>query len=82
MSQILIDLPVAQVARLAELVEIEQRPREAIIREAIGFYLASGACPTAQTMPSPDVFGLWKHEKTDSLAYQENLRREWQHREQ
>jgi hypothetical protein len=83
MSQILIDLPETQATRLAERVEIEHRPREAIICEAIGTYLAGvGAYLTGKTVPPPDVFGLWKNEKADGLAYQEALRGEWGHREQ
>jgi len=40
MSRILIDLPDAQVEELAVLVETEQRPRAAVIRDAIEAYIA------------------------------------------
>jgi len=72
MSRILVDLPDAQVAELAEIVDAEQRPRAAVIRDAIDDYIA-------QHRPSlaSDVFGLWKGRKIDGLEYQQELRSEW-----
>lgn len=72
MSRILVDLPEAQLEQLAALVEAEQRPRAAIIRDAIDSYLA-----LHKRMIGSDVFGLWKRKKLDGLAYQEELRSEW-----
>jgi metal-responsive CopG/Arc/MetJ family transcriptional regulator len=71
-SRILVDLPEAQVEELAEIVNAEQRPRAAVIRDAIDAYIA-------QHKPSlaADVFGLWKGKKIDGVEYQQELRAEW-----
>jgi metal-responsive CopG/Arc/MetJ family transcriptional regulator len=72
MSRILVDLPDAQVEELAVIVEAEQRPRAAVIRDAIQAYIA-------QHKPArgAEVFGLWKDKKVDGLEYQQELRSEW-----
>lgn len=72
MSRILIDLPEAQVHALALLVEQQGRSRASLIRDAIETYLA-------QSKPASEesVFGLWKGQKPDGLAYQEEMRSEW-----
>jgi hypothetical protein len=72
MSRILIDLPDAQIEQLALLVQAEQRPRAAVIRDAIGAYIA-------QHKPAvgADIFGLWKSRKVDGLEYQQELRSQW-----
>jgi metal-responsive CopG/Arc/MetJ family transcriptional regulator len=72
MSRILIDLPETQVAELAALVEIERRPRAAVIRQAIDVYIAQHK----QTSEA-SVFGLWKDRKVDGLEYQQEIRSEW-----
>lgn len=73
MSRILIDLPEAQVQALAALVQLEGRPRAALVRDAIDAYLAQ-----RQPALEANVFGLWKgRRKPDGLAYQEALRSEW-----
>lgn len=72
MSRILVDLPDAQVDELAVIVAAEQRPRAAVIRDAIAAYIA-------QHKPAlgADAFGLWKSKKVDGLEYQRELRSEW-----
>ncbi len=72
MSRILVDLPAAQVEELAALVEAEQRPRAAVIRDAIEAYIAQH-----KRVFGADVFGLWKGKKVDGLEYQQELRSEW-----
>ena len=72
MSRILIDLPDSQVEELAVLVEIERRPRAAVIRDAIEAYILQH-----KPMLGADVFGLWKSKKVDGLEYQQELRSEW-----
>jgi metal-responsive CopG/Arc/MetJ family transcriptional regulator len=72
MSRILIDLPDSQVEELAVLVEIEQRPRAAVIRDAIEAYISQH-----KPMLGADAFGLWKSKKVDGLEYQQELRSEW-----
>jgi metal-responsive CopG/Arc/MetJ family transcriptional regulator len=72
MSRILVDLPDAQIEELAALVETEQRPRAALIREAIEAYIARH-----KRAVGTEAFGLWKDKKVDGLAYQQELRSEW-----
>ncbi|MCL2830625.1 MAG: ribbon-helix-helix protein, CopG family [Betaproteobacteria bacterium] len=72
MSRILVDLPEAQLEELALLVEEEQRPRAAVIREAIGEYLVHHRQGQVK-----GVFGLWKNRQVDGLEYQRELRSEW-----
>lgn len=72
MSRILVDLPDAQIEELAALVETEQRPRAAVIRDAIEAYIA-----LHKRAFGADVFGLWKGKKVDGLEYQQKLRSEW-----
>jgi hypothetical protein len=72
MSRILVDLPDAQIKELAVLVEAEQRPRAAVIRDAIEAYIAQH-----KRGLGADVFGLWKSRKVDGLEYQQELRAEW-----
>lgn len=72
MSRILVDLPESQVEILATLVEAEQRPRAAIIRDAIEAYIAHH-----KQAIETDVFGVWKNRKIDGLEYQQELRAEW-----
>ncbi|KAK44823.1 ribbon-helix-helix protein, CopG family [Caballeronia sp. LZ029] len=72
MGRILIDLPDEQIDELAALGEAQQRPRAAIIRDAISAYVAS-----KKRRPAVDVFGLWEERKIDGLQYQRELREEW-----
>lgn len=72
MSRILVDLPESQVDDLAVIVEAEQRPRAAVIRDAIEAYISQ-----RKRALGTDVFGLWRSRKTDGLAYQQELRSEW-----
>jgi metal-responsive CopG/Arc/MetJ family transcriptional regulator len=72
MSRILIDLSDSQVKELAVLVETEQRPRAAVIRDAIEAYIEAH-----KKTRGADVFGLWKSKKIDGLEFQEKLRAEW-----
>jgi metal-responsive CopG/Arc/MetJ family transcriptional regulator len=72
MSRILIDLPDTQVEELAALVEVERRPRAAVIRQAIEAYVAQ-----RRQAPGTQVFGLWKDRKIDGLEYQREIRSEW-----
>ncbi|MGZ2748067.1 ribbon-helix-helix protein, CopG family [Burkholderia stagnalis] len=72
MGRILVDLSDGQLDELAAIVETEQRPRAAIIRDAIDAYISQHKRPLAD-----DVFGLWKDRAVDGLAYQEELRSEW-----
>jgi len=72
MSRILIDLPDTQVKELSMLVKIEQRPRAALIRDAIEAYISDH-----KASHGTDVFGMWQPKKIDGLEYQQELRAEW-----
>ena len=68
----LVDIPDDQISALAELCERLKRPRAALIREAIGEYLAR----RSRTRES-NAFGLWGTDATDGLTYQRKMRAEW-----
>ena len=70
--RVLIDLNEAQVMELTALAQREQRPRAAVVREAIGAYLAQ-----RRQTPGRGVFGLWQGRAVDGLRYQQELRSEW-----
>lgn len=72
MSRILIDLPDTQVEELSMLVKVEQRPRAALIRDAIEAYISGHKANNGT-----DVFGVWQQKKIDGLEYQQELRAEW-----
>jgi metal-responsive CopG/Arc/MetJ family transcriptional regulator len=72
MSRILVDLPDSQLEELAVLVEAEQRPRAAVIRDAIEAYISQH-----KAVLGADAFGLWKSKTVDGLEYQQELRSEW-----
>jgi len=72
MNRILVDLPDSQLDDLAAIVEADQRPRAAVIRDAIAAYISWRKRPLGA-----DAFGLWKGRKVDGLAYQQELRSEW-----
>ena len=67
-----IDLPEDQLTALDRLAAVQQRPRDTLISEAIGAYVAEyrrGARGKA--------FGLWGDREVDGLEYQRKLRDEW-----
>ncbi len=72
MSRLLVDLSDEQIEALAEIVDAEQRPRAALIREAVAAYIAQHRPNVAA-----DAFGLWKDKAVDGLEYQQALRSEW-----
>jgi predicted transcriptional regulator len=68
----LVDIPDEQVRKLAELCERTNRPRTALILEAIADYVARHQ-PGAEV----DGFGLWGTRGTDGVVYQHAVRAEW-----
>ncbi len=68
----LVDIPDSQIRELAELCEQVNRPRAALIRDAIADYLARHRRHAEQ-----DAFGLWGPGVPDGVAYQEKARNEW-----
>ena len=67
----IIDLPDAQISRLAKLVEQEKISRAELIRRAVSEYLQQHQVDT------DDAFGLWKNREIDGLTYQDRIRDEW-----
>ena len=68
----LVDISDSQIRELAELCEQVNRPRAALIRDAIADYLARHRRDGEQA-----AFGLWGSDGPDGLAYQEKARAEW-----
>lgn len=72
MNRIFIDLPQPQFDALAQIVELQQRPRAAVIRDAIEAYIANH--PQSRSV---DAFGAWRAKGLDGLDYQQALRSNW-----
>jgi metal-responsive CopG/Arc/MetJ family transcriptional regulator len=70
--RILVDIAEKQVHALDALSKGIKRSRAALIRDAVGDYLAR-----QRTKQPSDAFGLWGDQKIDGLAYQEKIRSEW-----
>jgi predicted transcriptional regulator len=68
----LVDIPDEHIRKLAELCERTNRPRTALIREAIADYVARH-----QPGASADAFGLWGARGADGVAFQRKVRAEW-----
>jgi metal-responsive CopG/Arc/MetJ family transcriptional regulator len=68
----LVDIGDNELRALDDLARRESKSRAALIRAAVADYLAKH-----RRTPTVDAFGLWGNRKTDGLAYQEELRREW-----
>jgi predicted transcriptional regulator len=68
----LVDIPEDHVRKLAELCRRSNRPRTALIREAIAEYVARHQ-PDAEA----DAFGLWGTHGEDGVTYQRKVRAEW-----
>ena len=68
----LVDLPESELKELSELGRRQGQSRAALIREAVGAYLAA-----QRQMRAVDAFGLWAAQRPDGLALQRRLRREW-----
>lgn len=68
----LVDIPEPELKELSEIGRRHGQSRAALIREAVGAYLAA----RRQTRTA-DAFGLWGRKGPDGLAYQRQLRGEW-----
>jgi metal-responsive CopG/Arc/MetJ family transcriptional regulator len=76
--RILVDLPDDTLAKLAAVSKRRKASRAALIREAVGRYVAAEApMPPAED----ETFGAWgkfgKDAGEDGLAFQRRLRAEW-----
>jgi metal-responsive CopG/Arc/MetJ family transcriptional regulator len=70
--RILVDIGDTQVQALDAMSKQGKRSRAALIRDAVGEYLAR-----RRSQQPSDAFGLWAEQKIDGLAYQEKIRAEW-----
>ncbi len=71
----IVSIPEQSVNDLDRLGQAENRSRASLIREAIAEYVARrGQAQTAE------AFGVWKQRAVDGVAYQEELRGEWDSR--
>lgn len=68
----IIEIPEQQLERMKPVLEREGISRAELIRRAVNDYLQRHA-ETSQD----SAFGLWAERKQDGLAYQEQLRSEW-----
>ncbi len=69
----IIDLPAEMIEGLAQIGEKEKKSRAALIREAVQNYL-----DTHQPSDISEAFGLWASHGVDSLAYEREIRQEWE----
>ncbi len=76
--RILVDLPDDTLAKLAAVSKRRKASRAALIREAVGRYVAAEA---AMLPPEDETFGAWrkigKGGGEDGVAFQRRLRAEW-----
>jgi len=68
----LVDIDEQQLKRLDELARRQQRPRAAVIRQALREYVDARTAEGAG-----EAFGLWGNRVCDGLEYQERVRAEW-----
>ena len=71
----IIDLPADQIQALDALSKRENISRAEAVRRAVAEHLQRHLRSGADR-----AFGIWRDRKEDGLAYQERVRREWDHR--
>ncbi len=69
----LVDIPEDELGRLTELSKSRQVSRAHLVRCAISEYLQAQPKDALE-----EAFGMWADRKIDALAYQEQMRREWE----
>lgn len=73
MTRIVIDLPEEDLRQLDNLKAIRHVARAEIIRQALAGYLESNRADD-----SSNAFGLWGNKKVGGVAYENQLREEWE----
>ena len=68
----IVDLPQSIIDELDELAKREDISRAEAVRRAMAEYLQSRRSSRGEA-----AFGIWKSRKVDALAYEDDLRREW-----
>ena len=69
----IIDVPEELLRSLDQVVARESRSRAAVVRDAITRYVDE-----QKRAASGEAFGVWKEQPKDGVAYQEDLRGEWE----
>jgi metal-responsive CopG/Arc/MetJ family transcriptional regulator len=69
----IIDIPDQLIESLDRVGKTHQKSRAALVREAITDFLREKSIPQAEA-----AFGLWKERNQDGVAYQNDLRQEWE----
>ena len=72
MMRTIIDLPQPIIDELDELAGREQISRAEAVRRAMAEYLEKRRSTRGNA-----AFGIWKSKKVDALAYEDDLRGEW-----
>jgi len=75
MNSILLKLSDKQMDELDFVVNLENKSRADVIKEAIAAYIAQKQLANRKT--NQEVFGLWKDKNIDGLEYQQRMRSEW-----
>jgi metal-responsive CopG/Arc/MetJ family transcriptional regulator len=68
----IVDIPESDIERLAEVCKRKGISRAEAVRRAVRQFLQLESRAT-----SDEAFGLWRDRKTDGLAYQRKLRKQW-----
>lgn len=68
----IVDIPDEQIEALKRMGDAAHLSRAELMRRAVAEYLAHH-----QTAQKDDAFGLWKKRSKDGIAYQEQIRAEW-----
>jgi len=69
----IIEVPKDVIRNLDQIGKQQHKSRAAIIREAISLYLEKTEVKGAE-----GAFGIWKDTGCDGIAYQEQVRSEWE----
>ena len=68
----IVELPNELIEGLAFIGALEKKSRAALIRDAVQMYLEY-----KQPKDMSNAFGLWASQKIDALAYEDEIRAEW-----
>jgi len=79
MVRTLISLPDKDLRKLDILAHKAKKSRAQVVREAVAVYLEKNE-PQSWKEIVAKCAGMWKHKKIDGLAYERQLREEWEDR--
>ena len=72
----IIDIPEADISLLDKMSKKAACSRAATIRNAIKDYIEKNKAKHTETVLS-QAFGIWKDSPVDGLAYEDEIRKEW-----